>query len=484
MRAFLKFIVWVIAFMVFACMSLALYILVDFSSDVAQPPVPKNQLNDITQLNPITVAHIVTPTTSDEIRVAILNSTGPISIGGAKNSQGGQSAFPNSMHIDMTKFNQLVDFKPAQKIITVQSGMRWRELQELVDPYDLSVKIMQSYANFTIGGSLSVNAHGRYIGQGPLIRSVRSFKLMLASGEEKLVTPELAPQLFYGAIGGYGALGVITEVTLQLDDNAKVKRVSQTMPLSAYREYFLNNVRDNQEIVFHNADIFPPDYQTLRSISWQKTTLNPTQPKRLVDHDAAYWWQPKVTEFVADSNFGKKLRQHVLEPIAYQFDVIHWRNYEASYNIRELEPASRREQTYALREYFVPINNFDKFAANMAAIFKKYDVNVINVSVRHALADTGSYLAWAPNEVFSFVVYYRQGTDNESKHTVATWSKEMIDAALSAGGRYYLPYQLHATHEQFHQAYPQAAKLIALKKQLDPNQRFMNQFVAKYLIEQ
>ena len=35
---------------------------------------------------------------------------------------------------------------------------------EAIDPYDLSVKIMQSYANFTVGGTLSVNAHGRRSG--------------------------------------------------------------------------------------------------------------------------------------------------------------------------------------------------------------------------------------------------------------------------------------------------------------------------------
>ena len=52
--------------------------------------------------------------------------------------------------------------------------MRWCDIQRFVDPHDLSVAIMQTYANFTVGGSLSVNVHGRYVGQGPLILSVRA----------------------------------------------------------------------------------------------------------------------------------------------------------------------------------------------------------------------------------------------------------------------------------------------------------------------
>jgi hypothetical protein len=39
---------------------------------------------------------------------------------------------------------------------------------------------------------------------------------------------------------------------------------------------------------------------------------------------------------------------------------------------------------------------------------------------------------------------------------------------LAAGGTYYLPYQLHATDEQFHRAYPRAREMFALKNELDP----------------
>src|SRR6202040_1992136 len=108
------------------------------------------------------------------------------------------------------------DFSPQQKTITVQAGTRWRQIQERIDSADLSVKIMQTYANFTVGGSLSVNAHGRYVGLGPLIRSVKSLQVVLADGSVWEASPMHNTDLFYGVIGGYGGLGVITEVTLDL----------------------------------------------------------------------------------------------------------------------------------------------------------------------------------------------------------------------------------------------------------------------------
>jgi hypothetical protein len=37
----------------------------------------------------------------------------------------------------------------------------------------------------------------------------------------------------------------------------------------------------------------------------------------------------------------------------------------------------------------------------------------------------------------------------EAQEAVGSWSRELIDAVLNVGGSYYLPYQLHATEEQY-----------------------------------
>src|SRR5258708_40054411 len=98
----------------------------------------------------------------------------------------------------------------------------------------------------------------------------------------------------------------------------------------------------------------------------------------------------------------------------------------------------------------------------MAEIFTRHRVVVLNVSIRHAVPDPGSYLAWAREEVFAFVVYYKQRTDVVERNRVAVWTRELIEAAVSLGGAYYLPYQPHGTPEQFHKAYPNARKLFDL----------------------
>ena len=119
-------------------------------------------------------------------------------------------------------------------------------------------------------------------------------------------------------------------------------------------------------------------------------------------------------------------------------------------------------------------------AAERQAILRRHRVNVVNISVRHAIGDAGSLLAWARGETFAFVLYYKQRTRDNARNRVAVWTRELIDAALSVGGTYYLPYQPHATPEQFHLAYPRARELFALKRRLDPDYRLRNSLWDKY----
>ena len=58
--------------------------------------------------------------------------------------------------------------------------------------------------------------------------------------------------------------------------------------------------------------------------------------------------------------------------------------------------------------------------------------------------------------------------------------RELIDAALSVGGSYYLPYQIHATETQFLRAYPRTREFFALKRRLDPTNKFRNELLDKY----
>ncbi len=446
----------------------------------AQAETGATIINDVTQINPIAVAGVLAPKSIDEIVASVKSHPGPISIGGGRYSMGGQTATEQALHLDMRSFDKVVQFSKENKEITVQPGITWRKIQEFIDPHDLSLQIMQTYANFTVGGSLSVNVHGRYVGKGPLVIAVQSIRIVLPSGELVRASPTENEDIFYGAIGGYGAMGVIVEATLNLADNTRVERTSQVMPLADYKEFFFKNVRENSDVVFHNADIYPPEFNTVRATSYIQTDKPVTIADRLIPQDQNYWLDRTAFWIMSEVPFGKTFRRYVIDPLLFQSERVEWRNYEASYDVKELEPSSRKDSTYVLQEYFVPVDKLEQFVPKLADILDRHHVNAINVSIRHAKKDPGTLLAWARSEVFAFVLYYKQGTSEADKRAVAVWTRELIDAATSLNGAYYLPYQIHATSEQFNAAYPNADAFFALKKKLDPTNKFRNKLWDAY----
>ncbi|MDN8617047.1 FAD-binding protein [Variovorax ginsengisoli] len=437
-------------------------------------------VNDVTQLNPVRVMAIVAPACTGDVVEALRRTSGPVSIGGGRFSMGGQTASPGSLHFDMRSMNRILAFSPDEKTIRVQPGVRWCDIQRFVDPHGLAVKIMQTYANFTVGGALSVNCHGRYVGLGPLVLSIRSIEVALHDGRLERASRTHNPELFYGVIGGYGGLGVVVEIELDLAENKRVLRVDKVMPLSQYWTHFKNEVRNNPKAVFHNADLYAPHYASARSVTWVETDRPATTSARLQPLASRYPLHQYFLWAVSETPFGKERREKLVDPLLYLRKKVHWRNYEAGYDVAELEPPSRKDRTYVLQEYFVPVEQLEAFVPLMAAVLRRHRVNALNVSIRHAMPDPNTLLSWAPRETFAFVLYHKQRTRENARSRVGVWTRELIDAVLSVGGTYYLPYQPHGTEAQFHRAYPRAREYLALKERLDPDFRFTNVLWNKY----
>ncbi len=439
-------------------------------------------VEDISQLNPILVRSIITPTSTLEIVDAVKNCNNYISIGGGKFSMGGQIATENCTYIDMINFAKIISFSETNKEITVESGITWRNLQEFIDKYDLSVKIKQTYSNFTVGGSLSVNCHGRYVGEGAIIKSVKQIKMVLSNGDLIIANRKENKDIFNGAIGGYGGLGIITEITLSLTSNSKVERFNTVMSIGKYKDFFLSNIRNNPKVVFHNADLYPNSYNRINAVSYIETDKDVTVKYRLKPNNLPTDLNKFVLKTISEFSFGKQLRENILDPIFYSSKHIAYRNYEASYDVADLEPESREESTYILQEYFVPINQFDEFSKLLGDILRNNKVNVMNVSVRHCKPDNESILSWSRSEVFAFVIYYNQGITEADKKQVENWTRKLIDAVILCNGTYYLPYQILATKEQFLKSYPKSYLYFNLKKQLDPTYKFRNKLFDAYYV--
>ena len=455
---------------------------VAFPSLNALATCPKDPLAvcNVTHLVSIRMAQISKVSNRDDIQRALKAWKGQISVGGGRFSMGGQTAIRDGLQLDMRSMNRLVRIDPEKRTVRVQAGMRWRELQQIIDPHGLAVQTMQSYSSFTVGGSLSVNCHGRYVGHGPVSESVRAIQLVLPDGEIVEASRQTNAELFSASLGGYGGIGLITEVELNLDENFKIERSTARVSLQDYPAWFKEKIQSDSKVLMHNADLMPSTFDRPRCVTWSRSDKSLTTTDKLRPLGGKFLKEKLFLLAMTELPDGASLREKIVSPIEEQPAVV-WRNYEASFDVAQLEPLSRRLSTYVLQEYFVPERNFYLFAKKMSEMMQAVPTGTVNVSIRHSPVDQLSLMSWAKENVFSFVVYYKQGVTNDAQRSVAQWTRSMIDLALSLDGTYYLPYQLHATLAQFRKAYPEEEKFRKLRQQIGAS-RFTNTMWSQYRV--
>ncbi len=439
-----------------------------------------NSVNDVSGMHAVTVWAIITPESVEAVSEAIARSDGPISIGGGRYSMGGHIASADSLHLDLRLLNEVVWFSPLKNTVRVQAGIRWRDLTRFIDAHDLAVRIPQTYGNFTVGGSLSVNAHGACMAQGPLIDSVRAIRIVMADGALIDASPEQNAEIFYGAIGGYGALGVIVEAELELTRNRAIRRQVSRMKLADYADQFRLKSLATQKAVLHHAELYGRNFKKVRSVTWFDSNDSVSEPGRLQLPGEGYSISGTLGSAINDNLLSRIQRDYITGPIADLRPMVHYRNFQTSYDVGELMPNAKTLGTGTLQEYMIPLAAFERFIEQVALTLKRHKVSTVDITVRQAEADPGSLLAWARGETLCVMLHHRHRKIAAQVTQTVVWTRELIDAAIAVGGAHFLPYDILATPKQFMAAYPRALELFALKARLDPAYRFRNALWTHY----
>jgi FAD/FMN-containing dehydrogenase len=421
-----------------------------------------------------------------------------VSVAGAKYSHGGHTFFNDCLYIDMTGLDKIIELnqKVTPPELTVQAGTTWRQILEYLDPLNLSVKSMQSYANFTVGGSISVNAHGRDIHYSTVGSSLCSMKVLLMDAQTLTIYPSGETQeLFRAVLGGYGGIAIILEATIQLTDNYPMKKVIKQAPINSVNDVFSSlQLNNNKEVVLYNGLIYPERRDQIFHTYFIRMPphANPSTQSALQPQKDVYLGSLLGEQALRRSKIAKLCRAYLepcLQSKGKETDDTVWRNWELSYDATSLGSLINLPTTTVLQEYFVPINNaaITKFLDAFNRITKEYCVNLLNISLRYVRAPTlqGQHpiLDYANVDRVALVIYYNIGNSDLAMAKGAEWTQKVLDVLLSddVRGTYYLPYLPFATVKQFRLAYPDWIKFLQIKKKYDPKDRLSSKFFELYL---
>ncbi len=423
-----------------------------------------------------------TPTSIEELRSLVKGCFAQgqkISVAGAQKSQGGQVIGNGALQIDMTKLRAITHFDKQNKLITVQAGAPWHDVQKYIDIHGLAIKAMQSYNTFSVGGSLSVNAHGQDIRNCSISSSIHSCMILQANGKLETISKYDNPELFSLVIGGYGLFGIIVEITLELVENNMLKKQVHLMPTWEYITYFQQHIKHNKDIELHSARL---------SIDPQSLFDNALVINYVKDQAANQVFAEQSSKQLGINRFAFKLLRNFdwikhtrffLEKNFFEKNELISRNNAMGSSLDSLTNNSGTT-TDILQEYFLPYDKLLDFLTYLKQLTKVHSINLLNATLRYVKPTPEVMLSYANRECCAIVLYINvENTKKSLKHT-QVWSQLLINHALELGGTYYLPYHLFATKEQLIKAYANFETFLALKKKYDPTELFVNQLYIRY----
>lgn len=403
-----------------------------------------------------------------------------VSIAGARHTMGGHTIYPDGIVINMVPFNRM-DLDENGDILHVQAGAMWSEIIAYLDKRGRSVAVMQSNNSFTVGGSVSANCHGWPYGRPPIASTVRSFRLMLADGSIVTCSRHENDELFSLALGGYGLFGIILDVELSVVPNERLRLEQHVLPLDRALE-MLDRIAEEEgpgvSLVYTRLNVVPGELFREAIVNVFRADAEGEIPD--LGDPGLIGLRRAVFRGSAEGEYGKALRwaaETKLQP--HLSKSVFSRNQLLNEGVETFANRSA-DSTDILHEYFVPRDRVEAFLDAIRRIVVEHDGNLLNVTVRDVEVDHDTFLRYADRHMLAFVMLFQQPRTAAGDAAMALMTREMIDAALSMDGRYYLPYRLHATVDQFHRAYPQAADFFAHKRRYDPGEIFRNRFYEKY----
>lgn len=451
--------------------------------------LPPGYADDASRLNPTQVKEVWTipadPTEAEEqLRLLLARAANDglkVSIAGAGHTMGGHTLYPGGIVLDMLPFRGL-RLDSGRKLLRAGAGARWSEALPYLDRQGRSIEIMQSNNDFTVGGTVSVNAHGWQPGRPPIASTVESFRIMRADGRVVRCSREENADLFRLALGGYGLFGVILDVELRVVLNERYRIERHVIPAGGYLETWRREVQSRRDAgMAYGRLCIDPDRLFEEAI----LTIFRREPPGAgeippISEPGLVALRRAIFRGSEGSEVGKKVRWELEKKLG---EAVVKRAYSRNQLLNESAEvyADRsRRSTDILHECFIPQDRLPSFLENARRIVLDRDADLLNVTVREILEDTDTFLRYADQEMFALVMLFSQDRTPEAEARMEATTRDLIDAALQADGRYYLPYRLHARPDQLRAAYPQADRFFALKREHDPQEIFQNQFYVQY----
>ncbi len=377
------------------------------------------------------------------------------------------AACTDGILIDLDRMQSVRSIDPSTARVTVQAGIRLHQLNEHLAAAGLAMPNLGDIAYQSIAGAIATATHGTGLRLGNLATTIVGLELVDGRGEIVRCDEHHRPDLLRVARVGLGALGIVTEVTIQAVPAFNLHVVERIEPLDDLLDGWHDHVSGNDHFEFF---WFPgTDHAHVKR---NNRTGRPAQPP-----SKPAWFRDKIlTENIA---FGAVCR------VGRRFPgVIPKVTPLLTSGITERELVDRSDRVFASprlvrfyeMEYGIPIDALPEAMRRVARFSASLATpNLFPIEVRCSAADdiplstaNGRDSAWIAAHVYRGTSYdtYFGGIERilDDYDGRPHWGKLHFQDAASLAGRY-----------------PEWDAFAAARAELDPAGTFANPYLDRVL---
>ncbi len=141
--------------------------------------------------------------------------------------------------LDLTGLPTEIAIDSDRRLARVSGSLKYGELTPTVQQAGFALHNLGSLPHISVAGACATGTHGSGSGRGNLASAVRAIEFVAADGELVRLDSEADPQVFAGAVVALGGLGIVTSVSLQLEDSYQIRQdVYEDLPFDELDGHF------------------------------------------------------------------------------------------------------------------------------------------------------------------------------------------------------------------------------------------------------
>jgi xylitol oxidase len=141
--------------------------------------------------------------------------------------------------LSLGRMPRTVEIDPAERSVTVDGGIRYGELCDVLEGAGLALHNLASLAHISVAGACATATHGSGDRNGNLATAVSAMSIVTANGEIVRIGRDVDSTELDGAVVSLGGLGVVVSLTLDIQPTYRVRQdVYENLPLAELERHF------------------------------------------------------------------------------------------------------------------------------------------------------------------------------------------------------------------------------------------------------